>query len=264
METRSLSVLISSIAVDSYIVIQITFSGGAEGLDGEHIAFFHALIGFGLDEGDLLVAMDLVTEDVMASDVANCFDRNNLSVKLDFVALHYFLNRLTDVIDPGIDASFLEYVSVSYAPLQSRFTHLQPDIGGCFDSREQRVIDRIGSHGKCTVDNPAVDMDSEIHFQHVVVLEYNLIGSRIGSPVGANIIQAQSSWKTHAGSQSVPSLQTLMVGQGPNAILNLVSKMAQGDARFRNRLHILTDLAVHFSSFAIISQEVIVHVVHGI
>ena len=34
-------------------------------------------------------------------------DRNDLSVELDFVALHYLLDCFTDVIYPGIDASFL-------------------------------------------------------------------------------------------------------------------------------------------------------------
>ncbi len=107
MKTSSAGMLIARVAVNSYVMSDITFASAAEGFDGEHIAFFHALGRSGLDEGDLFVAMDLVAQDVMASDVPNRFDGDDLLVELDFVALHYFLDCLADVINPGIDASFL-------------------------------------------------------------------------------------------------------------------------------------------------------------
>lgn len=107
MKTSSASMLIAPVAVNSYAICDITFASATEGFDGEHIAFFHALGASGLDEGDLFVAMDLVAQDVMASDVPNRFDRDDLPVELDLVALHYFLDCFTDMIHPGIDASFL-------------------------------------------------------------------------------------------------------------------------------------------------------------
>ena len=115
MKTSSAGMLIAPVAVNSYVISDISFASAAEGFDGEHIAFFHALGGSGLDKGDLFVAMDLVAQDVMASEVPNRFDRDDLSVELDFVALHYFLDCLTDVIHPGIDASFLS----AYLALQT-------------------------------------------------------------------------------------------------------------------------------------------------
>ena len=107
MKTSSAGMLIAPVAINSYVVADISFASAAEGFDGEHIAFFHALGGSGLDERDLFVAMDLVAQDVMASEIPNRFDRDDLSVEFDFVTLHYFLDCLTDVIHPGIDASFL-------------------------------------------------------------------------------------------------------------------------------------------------------------
>ena len=107
MKTSSAGMLIAPVAVYSYVISEISFASAAEGFNGEHIAFFHALGGMGLNERDLFVAMDLVAQDVMASDVPNGFDRDDLSVELDFVALHYLLDCLTDVIHAGIDASFL-------------------------------------------------------------------------------------------------------------------------------------------------------------
>lgn len=56
----SAGMLIAPVTVYSNAVSDISFSSAAEGLFGEQIAFFHALGGFGLDEGDLYVAMDLV------------------------------------------------------------------------------------------------------------------------------------------------------------------------------------------------------------
>lgn len=106
-KTSSAGILIAPVAVDSHIVPEISSASTAKGFDGEHVTFFHPLAGLGLDEGDLFVAVDLVAQDVMASDVLNCFDRDDLSVEFDLVALHHFLDCLADVIDPGIDSGFL-------------------------------------------------------------------------------------------------------------------------------------------------------------
>lgn len=146
--------------------------------------------------------------------------------------------------------------------MQDRFTYLEPHIGGCPDSCEQIIVDRIESHCKGAIDDPAVDMNSEIHFQDIVRLEDNLLGSRIGSPVSSHVVQAEPSRESHAGFKSVPSLKTLVVGQCPNAILNLLGKLAQKNSGLRDRLRILADLTMDFSSFAIVIQELIVHVVH--
>ena len=126
MKTSSAGMLIAPVAVNSYVISDISFASAAKGFDGEHIAFFHALGGSGLDERDLLVAMDLVAQDVMATDVPNCFDRDDLSVELDFVALHYFLDCLTDVIHPGIDASFLGVYLALQTPCRADSLTLSP------------------------------------------------------------------------------------------------------------------------------------------
>lgn len=114
MEISSADTLIASVAINPHIVSETSSTSGAEGLDGEHIAFLHALTGAGLDKGDLLVTMDLVPQDVMPTKVPDCFDGDGLAVELDFVALHDLLDGPTDVIDPGINASFLcEHFSMS-------------------------------------------------------------------------------------------------------------------------------------------------------
>ena len=92
LKTSSAGMLIAPVAVHSNVISDISFAGASEGCNGQDIAFFHALGGFGLDKGDLFVAVDLVAQDVVVSDVPNRFDRDDLSVNLDFVALHYVLD----------------------------------------------------------------------------------------------------------------------------------------------------------------------------
>lgn len=107
VKAGSAGVLVAPVAVHSDGIFDISFAGAAEGLDGKDVALFHALRGSRLDKGDLLVAVDLVAQDVMAADIPNRFDGDYLSVEFDFIALHDFLDCLADVIDSRIDASFL-------------------------------------------------------------------------------------------------------------------------------------------------------------
>lgn len=110
MQPRGTDMLVASVAVDtqSHVVPKVGATCGTEGLDGEDVAFFHALGGVGLDEGDLFVAVDLVAEDVVACEAADCADGNGFVVEGDFVAFHCFLDCGADVGDSGVGAGFLE------------------------------------------------------------------------------------------------------------------------------------------------------------
>ena len=108
MKISSAGVLVASVAVNAYFVPGVASASAAEGLDCKHIPFFHALVGSSFDKRNLLLAVDLVAQDVVASDAPNCFDGDDPSVELDFVAFHYFLDRFANVINSGIDASFLD------------------------------------------------------------------------------------------------------------------------------------------------------------
>ena len=106
--------VIAPVTVHSNVVSHIPSASSAESFDGEHVTFFHALGSFGFDEGNLFVAMDFVTKDVMSRDVPHRFDRDDFPVELYFVALHDFLDRLADVVDPGINSSFLRGFTFSF------------------------------------------------------------------------------------------------------------------------------------------------------
>lgn len=107
MKPGRAGILIVPVPVDSGGIIEIRFSGTAERFNSEHVAFFHALVGLCLHEWDLFVAVDLVMQDVMTRDVSNRLYGDDLPVELNLVALHYLLDCLTDVSDPGVNACFL-------------------------------------------------------------------------------------------------------------------------------------------------------------
>lgn len=107
VQTSSASILIASIPINSSILPSRPSTSAAESFNGEDITFFHALVGPRLDEGDLLVPVDFVAEDVVAGDAADGFDGEGLAVDLYFVALHYFLHYLAHVVHSGVDAGFL-------------------------------------------------------------------------------------------------------------------------------------------------------------
>lgn len=108
MQTCGVGMLVASVAVDANVVSEVGFPRATKRFDGEDIALFHTLVGLCFDEWDLLVAVDAVAQDVVPSDVSNGFHRNHFSLEFHFVALHYFLDGFTDVIDPGINTSFLK------------------------------------------------------------------------------------------------------------------------------------------------------------
>jgi hypothetical protein len=81
--------------------------------------------------------------------------------------------------------------------------------------------------------------------------------------MSGTIVQSQPSWESLAGLESVSSLDARVADESTNAFLNLLSQRAHEDTGFRDRLHVLTDLAVGFGGFAIVVQEVIVHLLHG-
>jgi hypothetical protein len=100
-------ILVAAVAVDAIILSDSTSASAAESLDSEHVAFFHALVRLRFDEGDLLVAVDFVAQDIVASQAADGFDGERFAFELDFVAFHCFLDYLADVVDAGVDAGFL-------------------------------------------------------------------------------------------------------------------------------------------------------------
>lgn len=106
-------------------------------------------------------------------------------------------------------------------------------------------------------------MDPEIHTQDIIVLEDNLFPTRIWSPMGSYIVQAEPSGKPHTGFESISSPKTLVTNQCANTILNLISKVVQGNAGLCDGLHVVANLAMGFSSFAVVIEEFIIHVVHN-
>jgi hypothetical protein len=106
-------------------------------------------------------------------------------------------------------------------------------------------------------------MDSEVDLQNIIVLEDHFFAPRIRGPMSGHVVEGQTSREPLAGLESIASFDAWMTDQGSNTFFNLFGQFAHGHARFRNRLHVLTYLAVSLGSLAIVAHEVIVHLLHG-
>ena len=104
---RSVDSLVTTIAIDAVIISDTAFAGASKRLDGEDVALFHTLICLRFGEGNLLVAVNLVAEDVVAGEAADGFHGDRFAVQLDFVAFHGLLDYAADLVDAGIDSGFL-------------------------------------------------------------------------------------------------------------------------------------------------------------
>jgi hypothetical protein len=259
LEACIADMLIATIAVDTNIISEVGFTRTTESLNREDVAFFHALIGLCLDERNLFVAMDVVAQDIVTGDVSHSLDRDGFAVDLNLVAFHHLLDGGTDVVDPSVNTGFLRRCQLCDA-LRRRSAYFKSGIGSCFHSRKQVIIDRIGSDGESAINDPSVHVYSEIDLQDIVVLQEDLFRPSIGRPVGTYVVQAKPRWKPKASFERVSRLKTLVTSQCSNTIIDLLSKPSHRNSGLSNRLGVVANLAMNLRSFAIVDQEVIVHV----
>ena len=90
-----------------YIVLEESSASTPERLDGEHFSLLHLVSIVVLDKGNLFAAMDVVSKNIMARNVSDRFDRDELSGNLDFVAFHHFLDRGANVTHSCVNAGVL-------------------------------------------------------------------------------------------------------------------------------------------------------------
>ena len=161
-------------------------------------------------------------------------------------------------------ASYMSSLSKPATLRRLQSTYLESSVGGCLYGSKKVVIDRARSHSESTVDNSAIDMNSEVHFQDIVILKYDILGSGVGSPMSTNVVETKSSREAHASFESISGLKTLVTSQCSDAFFDLIGELAHRDTWFGDGLHVLTDLTMYLSGFAIVTQEVSIHVPDGI
>jgi hypothetical protein len=142
----------------------------------------------------------------------------------------------------------------------TRGMHLQSSICCSLYAFEEVVVDRIVSNSESTVDDAAVDMDSKIDTQHVIILKNHILMARIWGPVGGDVVQAETCREAHASFQGISGTCSLMSDQSTHAVLDLVGELGHGDAWLGNPLHVSPNLTMDLSGLSIVAQEVLVHV----
>jgi hypothetical protein len=65
MQASSADIFPATVPIYSHVIFENSFAGSAKRLNRKYVALFHALTGSSLDEWNLLVAMNLVAQDVV-------------------------------------------------------------------------------------------------------------------------------------------------------------------------------------------------------
>lgn len=118
------------------------------------------------------------------------------------------------------------------------------------------------SDSKGAVDNTSIDMDSKVDTENIVILKYNILLARVRGPMRRYVVQAKPGREAHASFESVSGLGGLVTDESTHTVFDLIGELSHGDARLCNSLHVLADLTMDFGGFAVVAQEVVVHVVH--
>ena len=100
--------IIDLVRVGTHIVSKVSSACSAESFDSKDLSFFHFLVTGILHERNLFVSMDAIRFDIVTSDVADSFDREDFAVDYHFVAFHDFLNGGANITHSCIDARFLD------------------------------------------------------------------------------------------------------------------------------------------------------------
>ena len=151
--------------LSAYIIVEESSASASKSFNSKHFSLLHFVSIIVLDKWNLLTAMNLVSQDIMAGDVANRSDREDLSVNLDFVAFHHLLNRGADVTHSCVDASMLsvQYISSTILNISSRQTYHNASIRSLPHSLQESVVPTIKRNRKRRVNNPPINMHPKIH-----------------------------------------------------------------------------------------------------
>jgi hypothetical protein len=91
----------------THTILKYALASGAKSFDREDLSLLHFGLIIIFDERDLLSTVDVVTEDVMAGNISDCFDRVRLPTNFDLIGLHCLLNSGSDFTHASIDAGAL-------------------------------------------------------------------------------------------------------------------------------------------------------------
>lgn len=222
------------------LLVHITVTRAAEGLNGKDIALLHLGLVAALDDGHALGAVDAVVVDGMAVQVADGLDGKHLTVDLDLVALHDLLDDGANVAHAHVDTGLLD-----------------TSVGGGLDGLEKRVVAGVEGDGESAVDDAAVDVHTEIHLHDVVLLKNHLVAG-VGGVVRRAVVDGQTSRETHTGDEGVTLLETSVASQGTNAILDVLGDLGQGLAGLDALLRPLANLSVNLGGMAVVGKELLV------
>mmetsp|Transcript_36851 Transcript_36851/g.83100 ORF Transcript_36851/g.83100 Transcript_36851/m.83100 type:complete len:333 (+) Transcript_36851:849-1847(+) len=208
------------------VLMHDSLAGRAERLDRVELALLHLGRVASLDNGHALARMDLVRVDRVTVEVPDRLHGVDLSVDLNLVGLHDFLDSLADIAQSHVDACLLD-----------------AGIGRLLDRLGQRVVAGVEVVGESAVDDPPVDVSAEVELDNVVVLQHGLVSS-VGCPVSRHMVDAATSGEGDA------ALGELVLDELSHFVLQLLAEIDHELSWLGDRLEVLARRPVNFRPLA--------------
>mmetsp|Transcript_33481 Transcript_33481/g.66387 ORF Transcript_33481/g.66387 Transcript_33481/m.66387 type:complete len:397 (-) Transcript_33481:425-1615(-) len=206
---------------DVKVLHHVPLPGRTEGLDGIELSFFHFRRFGGLHNRHRLPSVNPVRSDGVPIQISDRFDAMNLAVQLDLKGLDHFLDGLSDLRKPRIDAR-----------------HLQAHPGSLLSCLDEVVKLGVECHRPCTVDDAASHLNSEVDLHDVRLLQDSLCVASLRCPMCCAVVQGDASGK------SLACLETIGLDELLHLALNLLTNLQKGHTGTNELLRVPTNLSV--------------------
>src|SRR5271170_1023517 len=132
-----------------------------------------------LDDRDRFSAVDLVGVNGVTREISDGFYLVGFPVEFEFVGFHCFLDGCTNITEEGVNAGMFDC-----------------GVCGIFDCCDEVVVAGVKVHCECAVADSSVDVNSNIHFHHIVFLQDYLVAC-VGGVVCRDMVQGKASWESN-------------------------------------------------------------------
>mmetsp|Transcript_3404 Transcript_3404/g.8110 ORF Transcript_3404/g.8110 Transcript_3404/m.8110 type:complete len:311 (-) Transcript_3404:150-1082(-) len=161
------------------------------------------------------------------------------SIQFNLIGFHDLLDGLSNIAQSHVDSGLFDSL-----------------VGCTLDGFQQGIVAGIEAHRKGRIDDPSLDLDTEIHLHDIVILQDSVV-TRVGCVMGGNMIQRAARGKADS------SFQTVFLNEFAVLVFQLSTKIGQLDSRFAQRLCIVSNLPVNLGTPPNLAIQVFLDAIPG-